>query len=192
MTIENWLMIAVIISTLIAPLLALLMQSRISQPKPAPEPNQPKNLIQRMGGRIIRFLQSPWSLVVSFLGIPPSIYALLTAFRETSPVTRASVFLITEGVAGILFSLINASVLLNSQTIRLQTLDIRTQNETISELNAIVSRLLDMIKTLGNTVDVMGKTLALPEPAQSKIDKPTPGTLRKMLTAIENLFTKPN
>jgi hypothetical protein len=60
MTIENWLMIAAIISTLIAPTLANLIPPRAIHPKPTPEANQPKNLIQRIRGRFIGFWTSPW------------------------------------------------------------------------------------------------------------------------------------
>lgn len=92
MNIDHWLIIAVIISTLIAPIIGVYAAFRINQPKPSPEANQPKNRSQRIGGWLDRLFQSPWIL-------PPSIalldiYLLLVEFIKASPVTRRDVFLI--------------------------------------------------------------------------------------------------
>src|ERR1022692_949193 len=110
MTIENWLMIAVIISTLIAPSLANFIQSRTNQPKPTPETNHPKNLTQRIGGRLRRLAASPW--ILPPLSILYDIGVLVWAIRGTAPVTRAVVVVIASAVVGVAWNVLNMNVLL--------------------------------------------------------------------------------
>jgi hypothetical protein len=186
MTIENWLMIAVIISTLIAPSLPNLIQSRTNQPKPTPETNHPKNRTQRIGGWLMRFFQSVWFIVGWHLVvIALNIYILHGKLRKTAPITRGDVFSISMSVASIWFVVLNMTVIMTQQSISFQA-------DSISTLTGTVGRLLDMIKTLDETVDLKIKTLALPNH-----QRPTPvslplGTLRKMLNAINKVFRKSN
>lgn len=193
MTIDNWLMIAVILSTLAAPTLANFIQSRTNHPEEAREANQPKNLIQRIGARLMRFFQSLWwSVGWPLVFIPYVIYILSGELRKTAPITRGDVFLISESVAAISFLILNMTVTMMQQSLSSQGESLRTQNEAISTLTGIVGTQLALIKALDETVDLKIKTLALPKPSQADPDKPPPGTLRKMLTAVRSLFTKLN
>jgi hypothetical protein len=181
MTIENWLMIAVIISTLIAPTLANFIQSRANiHPKPKPEAHQPKNLIQRMGGWFIRFSNSPWML-------PPllilfNIYLLLSEFRKTTPVTRWTVYQISADVAAIWYGVV--LFLLNTawQSIRRQAETSILQSETNREL-------LDLIKAVSDGSNTINKeTLAITGRVLTELEKSRQGRLHKLTAKIKGLF----
>jgi hypothetical protein len=190
MTIDNWLMIAVIISTLIAPTLANFIQFRASHPKPTPEVNQPKNLTQRIGGWLIRFFQSPGKVAV-FVVLPTilfNIYLLRGDLRNPAPVTRRVVFQICLGVGGIVYNLLSLGMLFIWQAIGRQADIIRTQTKTISELIDIVKISNELTEAQINDLREQIKALVPTQPAQIPPDKPAQGTLRKLLAGIKNLF----
>jgi hypothetical protein len=112
MTIDHWLAIASIISTLIAPVAAgiivLRVASRINQPKPTPETSQPKNRIPIMGGWFMRFLTAPW--YVPPFGIFLGIYSLRTELHRTTPVTREVVLVIAVSVAVIFLNIMGMGI----------------------------------------------------------------------------------
>jgi hypothetical protein len=167
MTIDHWLMIAVVISTLIAPTLANLIQFRASNhPKPKPEANHPKNLIQRMGGWLMRFSRSPWKVTVFVVlpGILFNIYALHGDLRTAAPVTRRVILQVCVEVGGIVYNLLSIGIFFIWQAIGRQTDLIRTEHSTISEILDIVRVSNDLtklqiddvraqIKALGNDPD---------------------------------------
>ena|ERR1017187_7201360 len=132
MTTEHWLtMIAIIatsITTLAAPILAEFVKSRMSHPSPTPDPNQPKKLIQRIGGWLMRFFQSLWWIVGwPLVFIPYIIYILLGEFRKTAPITRGDVLLISVSVTAIWSLFLNMTVSLMQQAISIQGESIRMQ-----------------------------------------------------------------
>src|ERR1700675_1808181 len=150
MTIENWLTIAVIISTLIAPTLANLIQSRAEHhTKPTPEANQPKNLSQRIWRWFIRLSNSPWILPPFLMLI--NIYALLSDFRKTTPVTRLTVYQISSYVAGIWYACTIFLLNIAWRSIR----DQWEVNHQQSDLNVTFAKtdlgLLDLIKVVSDT-----------------------------------------
>lgn len=105
MTSSIWPQIVVIITTFIATvtgaILAPLITARMSQPKPKPIENQPRNTIQIWFDILF---SSPWLLPP--LGILANIYALHLELGATSPVTRWAVLRISLFVAGIVMSVV--------------------------------------------------------------------------------------
>jgi UDP-N-acetylmuramyl pentapeptide phosphotransferase/UDP-N-acetylglucosamine-1-phosphate transferase len=101
MKIEHWLTIVAIIATsittLAAPILTEFAKSRMSQPKPAPEPNQPKKTIHRIGG----FVRISWMYL---LAIVLNICVLLWELHHAVvPIKRDDVFSISI-TTGTIFS----------------------------------------------------------------------------------------
>jgi hypothetical protein len=190
MTIENWLMIAVIISTLIAPTLANFIQFRANQPKPTPEANQPKNLIQRIGGSLMRFFQAPWKVAVFFV-LPAtlvSIYLLRGDVRSTAPVTPIVVFRISFGVGGIVYNILSVGILFIWQAIGRQSDIIGKGINTTSELLDIVKISNELTQAQIEDLRAQIKALTPTQTLEIGPDKPPQGTLRKLLKGIKNLF----
>jgi hypothetical protein len=128
MTKDNWLTVAMIIAviitaaaTLVGPALAVIVQERISQPKPTPETNQPKNLNQRIGGLFRIWL---WEvMLVLSLSWSGFIFVIsLRRFKEG--VTAWSVFLIAYSVGTFYYGFIMYYLMRTSQKI----------NDAINEL----------------------------------------------------------
>jgi hypothetical protein len=193
MTIDNWLMIVLIISTfiatLIAPILQLFVKSRINQPKPTPEPSQPKNRIHRIGGWLMRFFTSRLKLVEivglasPFFAMLYPIYYLRKYLLDPAPITRSRVFIISWCVTIIWISFLN--FILNFG-LKYVWQAITKQAEQFERLVDVVGVLKDRVNTLADTQSAMSKTLELAQLSQTETD--TPGILRKMLTTIKNLF----
>jgi len=95
-----------VIAVLIAPSLAELVKARMSQPKPSPDINQPKNLSQRIGGWVIEFISSPFLFPPLLIAV--NIVILLFEVRRYSrvPVTIMAVLFICIRVAFITFFLV--------------------------------------------------------------------------------------
>src|SRR3990172_5938604 len=99
MTKDNWLTVAMVIAviitamaTLLGPVLAVYVQSRISQPKPTPDENQPKDTKSQT--RLDRFVISR---VTAYIWLSMTAASLgWLAFR---PVSRSNVFLIAFAFA---------------------------------------------------------------------------------------------
>ena len=107
MTIEQWLTVAMIIAVMITaiatafgPIAAVLVQSRISQPKPTPVESQPKNLSQRSGGRFKRHLK--WFGIFE-LGMLVNFVSLILELSKSTPIDRGSILIIALNVAGLSF-----------------------------------------------------------------------------------------
>jgi hypothetical protein len=179
-------MIAMIIGTIVAPTLANFIQFRANHPKEAPEANQPKNLIQRIGARLMRFFQSLWWGVGGpLVFIAYNIYIISGELRKTAPITRGDIVLISESVAAVLFFLSN-------MTVNIMQRSIGSLGESILKQCATIETLSNTIKTVDETVDLKIKILALPKPSEADSDKPPLGRLRKMLNAINDVFRKSN
>src|SRR6202050_113631 len=90
----NWLpIVSIIISaaaTLAAPVLALFVAARINQPRPKPEPKNPKNRIQRIGAWFMR--ASRFSPVLPLLAVVFDIWALHREIHRPTPITRDTIF----------------------------------------------------------------------------------------------------
>jgi hypothetical protein len=186
MTTENWLTIALIITNFIALLtgpIGPIIAARLRQPKPTPVPGQQKNRIQRMGGWL---MQSPWRL--SLFAVLPTIlvniFLLRDDIRSTAPITRRVIFQIALGMGGIVYSLLSISILFVWQAIGRQTDLIGKERWVISELLQIVKISNELTKA--QIDDLRAQINALVPTIPS--DKPTQGTLRKLLAGIKNLF----
>jgi hypothetical protein len=102
MTTDNWLMIVVIISTLIAPTVAVFVQSRINQPTQIPVASQPPSRIHRIGGWFKRIFASPWlQVLLIFL----NLYNLVSVMRLPRPLDQWGVLLIAIPIAAIALNL---------------------------------------------------------------------------------------
>src|ERR1035441_5864693 len=126
MTLDNWLTIAAII---IAPTIAEFVKARMSQPTPAPDANQPKNRIQRIGGWLRHFLASPW--IAPPFGILCDIGVLVWFLRSSAPVTRGVVFVIASAMVGIAWNTLNMNVLLTIENARSLTHNVSKQVDII-------------------------------------------------------------
>ena len=188
MTIENWLTIAAIISTLIAPVLALLIQHLISQPKPTPELNHPKNRIQIIGGWLIRIFQSPWILVGPIFSTVFDIYVLHRELGNTSQITRGVIFLISVAVAAIAFNLSIMNSLLAQQSISRQTNIISKQSDAIAALLDLINVLRDSTKKLAEDLNARIEVLTSMKPPKIEPKISTPKIFNKLLAAIKVLL----
>jgi hypothetical protein len=182
MTIDNWLMIAVIISTLIAPTLANLFPPRAqNQPTLTPEANQPKNLIHRIWGDWVRFSNSPWFLP-PFL-VVSNISSLLWELRKTTPVTRSTIFQMSFAVASIWYGV----VLFFLSIVWRET---KRQWETNFRLNETDQKILNIIRTLHDAVNAVSTTQSVTVDLVTTLAKPKPGRLPAMLATIKKFFSK--
>jgi hypothetical protein len=176
----NWLTITLsastIIATVIAPLLAVFIQFRISQPKSTPDPNQPKNLIQRIGGWLNHFALSGWFVSLPLLGIPLDIWQIHSELAKTTPLTRGSVFGISMLLSSIVFIALCTEITLQSQAFRKHAI---LTVDSITKLLAIVDKQDEAFTT---RLEVLEKL----KTAQTELAKPVPGLLRRVLRAIKN------
>jgi hypothetical protein len=131
---SNWLAIVSImvsaITTLTAPVLALLVAARINQPKPTPEPKKPKNLIHRIGGLLMRVSTSPW--ILPPFGLLLNICVLPYVIRHANPITGKSVFAISLIVTSAFCNLLLISISGLSRITRKMLDHDETRDETIS------------------------------------------------------------
>jgi hypothetical protein len=199
MTTNPWqivLNISYFIAQLIAPTLALLVMYRINRPKPTPSPNHPKNLIQRLGGGLISFLRSPWrvALLIVLPGILFNIYSPHTELRNTVPITRGSVLLISLAVMGIWFNILNVSVLWIWRSIERQIDIISKQTDVASGILDLIIAVREDVAILRESIGAVDKlhteveTRMQAELSQTHPDKPASPTLDRVLAAIKALF----
>src|SRR5580704_7646605 len=103
MTTDQELTLALIIATstsmFIQPYLAAKFASRMNQPKPSPNPDQPKNRSQRIKESVWGFLISSWKLPVIFIFL--NLYGLIANIRDHSPLTRLGVLAISGSIGAI-------------------------------------------------------------------------------------------
>jgi hypothetical protein len=185
MTLENWLMVAVIISTLIAPTIAEFVKPRISHPNPAPEANQPKNLIHRIGGRLLRVAASPW--ILPPLGIVYDIGVLAWNLRSSAPVTRGVVLTMGSAMVGIAWNALNMNVLVLTTNQTLQTRTIAIQADIMAKENANIGMIIERISNIERRADALETILKPSEKALSRANRPT-RALGKLLGAIKGLL----
>lgn len=177
MTIENWLVIGVIVATLIAPLLPALV-TRLTREKPK---------AGRRLGWLPRFLQSP-------LGLPPAVilinlYLLVSEVRSTAPITRMAIYQISASVAGIFYGL--ALFLLNTawQAIRHQWEINLDQAKTDVEIMDILKKVIDNLQATAENVHTTAQTIAIAQETQqlqTEIEKAR--QKKKLLPRIRGLF----
>lgn len=97
---EHLLMIGMIISTMIAPSLAVVAKSLLYQKKlVAVDQSRPKNRIRR----IYSWLKSHWLILI---GILVAIASLIREFTKNTPINRGSILIITMAVGLFNFLLI--------------------------------------------------------------------------------------
>jgi hypothetical protein len=158
MTIDNWLTIAVVVTTAALVVTNLIVtrfeiaKIRMNRPKPTPtpEPSQPKSQIQRIGNRLLRFLQSPWQFPPFLILI--NLFSLVTELRSNTPITRWAIYQISAAMAGIFYGF--ALILLN-----VAWEAIRGQWETNKKF-------VDLVEILSKNLDTTAETLALAQKAQ--------------------------
>lgn len=102
MTIENWLTVALIISTLIAtvaaPIVAAVVVPRINQPRATPVASHPKQGTKRKAASVMaRLGSSPWIFPPMLL--MNSIYRVHQDMNHAPPLTTPVVLMICLGVA---------------------------------------------------------------------------------------------
>jgi len=173
MTIEHWLTIVAIIAasitTLAAPILADFVKSRISRPKPTPEPNQPKNMIQRVGGWVVRISTSPW-LYSFFLVL--NVFILRWELRHVAVVIkRDDVLAISITMGAIYFNFTQAAARLTERSV----LSIEKRSLVQAEVSLRIGEiLLDLRKQLNGIQEAINlrekpdvlKADQVPQPAK--------------------------
>lgn len=147
----NWLLVVSIIvnaiTTLAAPAVGVLVAERKNQPKPIPDPKNPKKRTQRIGGRPIRISNSLW--VLPLFGILFNFCILPYEIRHANPVTGRAVFEISLAVTGIFYNLVLIHLSSLDRLIgRIIDLDGK-RNETMSRMVDIEGHLIDIVKQLG-------------------------------------------
>jgi hypothetical protein len=196
MTIENWLMIAVIISTLIAPAMAEYVKPRINHPTPAPDANQPKNLTQRIGFWIVRISNSPW--ILPPLLIVLNIYWLRVELHKSASVTRWTVYQMALDAAGLWYGVVLFFLNTAWGSIRHQWEINREQRETNKEIidilrasnrsqSEIDRHIIDLISDLAKSIHVVARSLELAANNQlleSELAKPKQGRLRSVINKL--------
>jgi len=194
MTTDNWLTVALIITNFIAlligPVIAALIMSRISQPKPSPVVSQQKNQIQRIGGWLIRVFRSPWktSVCVVLPSTVFNIYVLLGQVRSTAPVTPKVVLLIIMPVGGILLNIVSLGTLFIWHAIERQTDAMSKQSDTVSSLIDLFKTFRDVTEVQIDDLRAQMKALTPTRTLETGPNKPTQGTLRKLLAGIKILL----
>jgi hypothetical protein len=189
MTADHWFMLALVVAQLIAPSLAELIKHLITQPKPTPEPSQPKTVRQKMSGWLVSFLQSPW--YIPLFTILFEIYLLQRDLRSAAPITRSVVYSISTEVGTILYSLLNASFLMTSQTISRHSdqllqlaKDQLRQAEATAVVSNTVSAVVKLVSAQTDATDAKIKEVV----TQIQLDKSKPGLPGKLVSTIKKLF----
>jgi hypothetical protein len=184
--------IAVIVVAFIAQLIASLVavfvdRPRNNQPRPTPDPNQPKNRSQRIRDWLRRLVESRWQ--IPLLSILLYTYTLLQEFRDTRPVTRWVILLISIAVGGIFWAGVIALVNALAREMRLRA---DAQDEVNRRLLGLIEDLRDLIKAMGDTQhaidESLNSTLEALIAAQTKPNKPIEGKVRKLLSGLKKLF----
>jgi hypothetical protein len=114
MTKDNWLTVAMIIAviitaaaTLLGPVLAVIVQVRMSQPSPVPTESQPKDTHTKLR-RLRNFLWSPWLYLTIVL---VDIGLLVIEYKYPSSGTYPPVFSVAGLMSSLFFNLANASIM---------------------------------------------------------------------------------
>lgn len=196
MTMDHWLMITAIISTLIAPIVGAFAQSRINQPRQTPVANQPPSRIQRIGGWFRRSLASPWLLV---LPIFLNGWSLSEVLSSPKPLDRWRVLIIALSVSTILFMIAwmlfqfalrdyhkrHTQEFIEQAKIDLRLLDIVT--DLSKNTNASDRAILDLVRTI---VDAKTSSVEKTSAAANALpaEQPTQDTFDRIRTAIKRLL----
>ena len=190
MTRDNWLVVALIISTLLAgmigPVIGAVVASRLGNAKPTPVARSQKSRIQSVGGWLMRFFQSPWKVTV-FVVLPTTlanIYWLLVDLRSTAPVTPKVVFRISMLVGGIVYNMVSVGMLFIWQAMGRHADVTFRQSENISDLVGLCKALQDSVNILFEHI----KALTPARTTETVGDTPARGTLRKFLAGIKFLL----
>jgi hypothetical protein len=184
MTIENWLMIAVIMATLIAPVLAELVKPRINQPQPAPAPNQPKNLIQRIGGVFIYILESSWVMPVFIMIIySHAIYRDLGKTAPYAPMDRKAVLELAVDTGGVWYGVVVLMLNIRDRiTHRVMNLSL----ETARISGSAIQLLMEVEKLVGGVVALQQE---LNTTIRAVLSSPEKGPLGKLRDKLKRLFS---
>jgi hypothetical protein len=185
MTANHWQIVLIItsfIAQLIAPSIAAFVASRSNQPKPTPQPNQPKNRIQRIGGWLIGLKRLKIAMLVGpFFAVLFPIYYLHKFFLDPAPITRSAVFIISWCVTIIWFDFLN--FILNVSLISVWG-SINFLSDSGLKESKTVSLIIDRVDDLYAKVEALAPKQLL----QIGPDKSTQGKLGKLLAAIKALF----
>jgi hypothetical protein len=187
MTIGDWVNVGVIVATLalVMSTLGLIVSNliliRMNGRNRTPEPSQPKSQIQRIGGWLTRFLQSPW-LLPPFLMLV-NLYTLVGELRSTAPITRGAVYHISTAVAGMLYG---ATLLL----LNIAWQSFRQQWQLNIEQSKFDHKIIDILRALAGSVHTTAETLALQQKLQqlqieqAELEQSGQGRLRRLLKVL--------
>jgi len=206
MRIEDWVMIAVIITpifTLLAPILAVLIQHRLNKRKP--EANQKDGWLKRifLSPRLSRILN--WACLFSIL---VNIYLIIHELLQTTPLTRISVLIIALAVAGIFYNIISLTYYSLSKSNNIlfdhtrelfastkELSDLSKKNAEVGLENAEIGRklleievtTLQVVKSLSDSLETTNSSVSklLSNPA---LEKTSDGLLDKLQAQIKKLF----
>jgi hypothetical protein len=198
MTIDNWLAIALIVTTAALVVTNLIVtrieivKLRMNRPNRTPEPSQP-------AGWLVRFIQSPryWP---PFL-ILSNIYVLVVELRRTSPITRWAVYEISAAVAGVLYGAVLILLNIAWQSIRRQwqinAEQVKIDREIVDILRSVANssnttdeKIIDLLRSLANGLHTTAETLALEQKVrqlqteQDELEKSRQGRLRRLLKGL--------
>jgi len=177
MTTDNLLQIVMIIAVLFAPVIGVIAQSHLNRPKS----------VGGMGGWFIRFLLSPW--YVSPFCILLELYLLRKELHNTAPMTRGSVLLIAEDVAGILFIVVTMILTTYTRSMREHTEILGKQAENDALLLTLIEAIQESVKFLSETIHSIGRQVEVQtQLSQTSLDKSMPRTLIRLRAALKVLF----
>ncbi|MHB8389505.1 MAG: hypothetical protein ACYDBH_07985 [Acidobacteriaceae bacterium] len=142
MTIDRWLMLALTFCTFVGPILAVLIQFHINQPRSAPEKTQLKRPIQKM---YKWFFSSYLFTGLPLLAAAFDIYILFRVARYVAPITRVSVIEISIAGALCIFNIMSFMALLLLQKVV----------DVIGRMNDHIGRLIDYVEKLHERVAVL-------------------------------------
>jgi len=184
---EHWLtivaMIATSITTLAAPILAEFVKSRSSQPKPIPEPNQPKDMIHRIGGWVDS-ISSSSGLYLSLAVL--NIFCLIWEIRTmTVPIKLLDVLEISVTMGAVYFNIVYMNIIGIFSLVRTMTDLLGKATEMFQVHAGLMTQMEATVRNLREDLDAL-KVPQAPKPAQlakpipsaeavnPKPDKPTP------------------
>jgi hypothetical protein len=135
MTIDHWLMIAVIISTLAAPTVAEFAKPRINQPRAKPDTSHPKNLIQRITWWFGGLYRAGWPLPTLVVGL--AMISLRKDVFAAGPITRLDVMRISLDCGEIFFGCVIWFIISLTHISKLSSQIVEKQEQMLMEHFAI-------------------------------------------------------
>lgn len=137
-----------------------------------------------MGSWFQSIFQSPWKLPPLLIIV--NIIAIVVTLQNPEPLTRTVVLFVALDVAGIIFQLLNMSVLAVWQAIQRQTEQLRRQTDYLSAQLQIIELLRDQLDRHEKVNETLLSRIEVLE--TFKPDKPKSAMFSKLLTAFKRLL----